>query len=82
MRADDWRIVNEQNLLVGCVVMAYVAANMFAAAKLHLFTATQASMRLALYGAAVLLWGSFILWGIRLMDVMRRLDDEEAAGRS
>jgi hypothetical protein len=68
-------------LLVSCLVAAYFAANVYAIVKVGVFELARSPKHLLLYGVPFILWGSVILMGCKLMEVMRRFD-EWAACRS
>jgi hypothetical protein len=63
------------NLVVSCVAVAYLAANVYAIVKVKAFELARSRKRLLLYGVPFILWGSVILMGCRLMDIMRRFDE-------
>jgi hypothetical protein len=67
--------MNMHTLLVSCLVAAYVAANVYAIVELQVFELARSRKHLLLYGVAFLLWGSVILLGCWLMELMRRFDD-------
>ena len=63
------------NLVVSCLVVAYLSANVFAIVKLRVFESARLRKHLLLYGVALTLWGSLILLGCKLMELMRRFDE-------
>ena len=62
------------NLVVSCLVAAYLAANVYAIVKLRVFKFARSRKHLLLYGVPFILWGSLILLGCRLLEIMRRFD--------
>ena len=62
-------------LLVSCLVAAYLAANVYAIVELRMFELARSRKHLLLYGVPFILWGSFILMGCKLMEIMRRFDE-------
>ena len=68
--------MNQHNVLLICLWTGYAAANVTAALRSRVFLLAQSRARLALYGTAFLLWGSLIVLGIELMELVRRLDDQ------
>ena len=63
------------NLVVSCLVVAFFSANVFAIAKVQVFELARSRKHLILYGVPFILWGSIILFGFWLMEIMHRLDD-------
>ena len=63
------------DLVVSCLVAAYLAANAYAMVKLRVFELARSRKHLVLYGIPFMLWGSLILLGCRLMEIMRRFDE-------
>jgi hypothetical protein len=61
-------------LVVSCLVVAYLSANVYAIVKGRVFESTRARKHLLLYGVPFILWGSLILLGGKLMETMRRFD--------
>jgi hypothetical protein len=68
--------MNQHNVLLICLLIGYVAVNVFAAFRSRGFLLAQSRARLAVYGIAFLLWDSLIVLGIELMELVRRLDDQ------
>jgi hypothetical protein len=64
-----------QNLVVSCLVVAYLSANVYAIVKVRVFESALSRKHLLLYGVPFLLWGSLILLGCTLMEIMRRFDE-------
>jgi hypothetical protein len=62
------------NLVVSCLVVAYLSANIYAVVKARVFEPARSRKHLLLYSVPFLLWGSLILLGCKLMDLMRRFD--------
>jgi hypothetical protein len=63
------------NLAVSCLVVAYLSANAYATVKLQAFVLARSRRHLLLYGVPFILWGSLILLGYKLMEIMRRFDE-------
>lgn len=63
------------DLVVSCLVAAYLAANVYAMVKLRVFELAGSRKRLVLYIVPFILWGSLILLGCKLMEIMRRFDE-------
>lgn len=63
------------NLIVSCLVVAYLAANLYAIVTMRVFDLARSRKHLLLYGVSFILWGSFILLGCKLIEVMRRFDE-------
>ncbi len=63
------------NLVVSCLVVAYLAANIYAFVTMRVFDLARSGKHLLLYGVSFLLWGSVILLGCWLMEIMRRFDE-------
>jgi hypothetical protein len=63
------------NLVVSCLVVAYLAANIYAFVKMRVFGLARSRKHLLLYGVPFILWGSLILLGCKLMEIMRRFDE-------
>jgi hypothetical protein len=63
------------NLVESCLVAAYLAANVYAIVKLGMFELARSRKHLILYGVPFILWGSVILLGCWLMEIMRRFDE-------
>jgi hypothetical protein len=60
------------NLLVSGLGVAYLAANVYAIEKVG---ALRSRKHLLLYGIPFILWGSLILLGCKLMEIMDRFDE-------
>jgi hypothetical protein len=69
------RSMNMHNLVVSCLVAAYLAANVYAIVKVRVFELARSRKHLILYGVPFILWGSVILLGCKLMEIMRRFDE-------
>lgn len=63
------------NLVVSCLVVACLAANLYAIVTMRVFDLARSRKQLLLYGVPFILWGSLILWGCKLIEMMRRLDE-------
>jgi hypothetical protein len=63
------------NLVVSCLAVAYLSANIYAIVKMRVFELAVSSRHLLLYGVPFIFWGSFILLGCKLMEIMRRFDE-------
>ena len=62
------------NLVVICLAVAYLAANVYTIVKVRVFELARSRKHLILYGVPFILWGSVILLGCWLMEIMRRFD--------
>ena len=51
------------NLVVSCLAVAYLAANVYAIVKVGVFELARSRKHLLLYGVPFILWGSVILMG-------------------
>ena len=67
--------MNTHNLVVSCLVAAYLGANVYATVKVRVFELASSRKRLILYGVPFMLWGCVILLGRWLMEIMRRFDE-------
>ena len=63
------------SLVVSCVFVAYLSVNGYAIVKVRVFELARSRKHLLLYGIPFILWGSFILLGCKLMEIMRRFDE-------
>ena len=63
------------NLVVSCLVVAYLSANLYAIVKVRVFDLARSRKQLLLYGVLFILWGSVILMGCKLMEITRRFDE-------
>ena len=63
------------NLALSCLVVAYFSANIYATVKVRVFELARSRKHLLLYGVPFLLWGSLILLGCKLMEIMRRFEE-------
>ena len=63
------------NLVVSCLVVACLAANVYAIVTMRVFDLDRSRKHLLLYGVPFILWGSLILLGCKLIEMMRRLDE-------
>ena len=62
-------------LVVSCSVVAYLSANVYAIVKMRVFGLARSHKHVLLYGVPFILWGSVILLGCKLMEIMRRFDE-------
>jgi hypothetical protein len=63
------------NLEVSCLVVAYLSANVYAIVKVRAFELARSREHLLLYGVPFISWGSLILLGCKLMEIIRRFDE-------
>ena len=63
------------DLVVSCLVAAYLAANVYAMVKLRVFELARSRKHRVLYGIPFIFWSSVILLGCKLMEIMRRFDE-------
>ena len=63
------------NLVVNSLAVAYLSANVFAIVKMRVFELARSHKHFLLYGVPFILWGSLILLGCKLMEIMRRFDE-------
>jgi hypothetical protein len=63
------------NLVVSCLAVAYLAANVYAIVKVRLFELARSGKHLILYGVPFVLCGSVVMLGCWLMEIMRRFDE-------
>ena len=75
MQTGKRRSMNMHNLVVSCLVAAYLAANVYAIVKVRVFELARSRRHLLLYVVPFILWGSLILLGCKLMEVLRRFDE-------
>ena len=66
------------NLLVSYLVVACLAANLYAIVTMRVYDLACSRKHFLLYGVAFNLWGSLILLGCKLIEMMERLDQEAA----
>ena len=66
------------NLVLSCLVVVYLSVNVYAIVKVRVFELTRSRKHLLLYGVPFILWGSLILLGCNLMEIMRRFDERDA----
>jgi hypothetical protein len=69
------------NLVVSFLAVTYLAANVYAIVKVGGFEVARSRKHLILYGVPFILWGSVILLGCWLMEIMRRFDEWAPAAR-
>lgn len=63
------------NLAVISLAVAYLAANTYAIVKVGAYELARSRKHLLLYAVPFILWGSLILTGCKLMEIMRRFDE-------
>ena len=63
------------NLVVSSLAVVYLSANAYAIVKMRVFESARSRKHLLLYGVPFILWGSLILLGCKLMEIMRRFDE-------
>ena len=68
------------NLAVICLAVAYLAANVYAIVKVRAFELARSRKHLLLYGVPFILWGSAILLGCKLIEIIGRFDEWAADG--
>ncbi len=56
-------------------MVAYLSANVYAIVKTRVFELAGSRKHLLLYRVPFILWGSLILMGCKLMEIMRRFDE-------
>ena len=66
------------NLVVSCLGVAYLSANAYAIVKVRVVELARSRKHLLLYGVPFILWGSLILLGCKLMEIMRRFEEWDA----
>ncbi len=72
---DVRRHMDSHNLVMNCLAAAYLSANVYAIVKMRVFDLARSRKHLLLYGAPFILWGSLILLGCKLMEIMCRFDE-------
>jgi undecaprenyl pyrophosphate phosphatase UppP len=75
MHAGKRRTREMHNLVVSCLAVAYLAANVYAIVRVRVFELARSRKHLILFGVPFILWGSVILLGCWLMEIMRRFDE-------
>jgi hypothetical protein len=75
MQAGKRRSMKMHYLVVSCLAVAYLAANVYAIVKVGAFGLARSRKHLLPYGVPFILWGSVILLGCKLMEIMRRFDE-------
>ena len=75
MQAGKRKTREMPNLVVICLVVAYLAANVYAIVKVRVFGLARSRKRFTLYGVPFILWGFVILLGCWLLEIMRRFDE-------
>ena len=61
-------------LVASCLAVAYLSANAYAIVRMRVFVLARSREHLLLYGIPFLLWGSLILLGCKLMEIIGRFD--------
>ena len=75
MQAGKRKTKKMHNLGESSLAVAYLAANTYAIVKVGVFELARSRKHLPLYGVPFILWGSVILMGCKLMEIMRRFDE-------
>ena len=75
MQTGRRRTMNMHNLVASCLVAVYLAVNVYATVKVRVFELARSRKHLMLYGVPFILWGSVILLGCKLMEIMHRFDE-------
>jgi hypothetical protein len=57
------------------LAVAYLSANIYAIVKMRAFELARSREHLLLYAVPFIVWGSLILVGCKLMEIMRRFDE-------
>ena len=68
-------LMNLHTLVMSCLVVAHLSVNVYAIVQVRVFEEACSRRRLLLYLFPFILWGSVILLGCKLMEVMRRFDE-------
>jgi hypothetical protein len=63
------------NLVVGCLAVVYLAANVYVLVKVRVFELARSRKQVLLYSVPFILWGSVIVMGCKLMEILRRFDE-------
>jgi hypothetical protein len=75
MQAGKRRTKKIHNLVVSSLAVAYLAANTYAIVKVGVYELARSRKHLLIYEVPFILWGSVILIGCKLMEIMRRFDE-------
>jgi hypothetical protein len=75
MQAGKRRTRKMHKLVVSFLAVGYLATNAYAIVKVGVFELARSRKHLLLYGVPFMLWGSVILTGCKLMEIMRRFDE-------
>jgi hypothetical protein len=67
--------MNLHNLVMICLAVAYFSTNVYAIVKMRAFELARSRKHLLLYAVPFIVWGSLILLGCKLMEIMRRFDE-------
>ena len=69
--------MNNHSLIVVSLLLAYFTVNVLLAVRVRVFTLARPRKRaLVIYSVAFLVWGSLIMLGAGIVEIMRRLDVE------
>ena len=63
------------NLVTSCLAVAYLSANVYAIVKMRVFDSAGSRKHRLLYGVPFIVWGSLILLGCKLVEILRRFDE-------
>jgi hypothetical protein len=63
------------HLVVSCLAVGYLSANVYALLKVRVIAFASSRKHLLLYGVPLLLWGSLILLGCKVLELMWRFDE-------
>jgi hypothetical protein len=63
------------NLVTSCLAVAYLSANVYAIVKMRVFDSARSRKHPLLYGVPFIVWGSLILLGCKLVEILRRFDE-------
>ena len=67
--------MNLHNLVMTCLAIAFLSANVYALVKVRVFELVRSRRQLVLFVVPFILWGSLILLGCKLIEIMRRFDE-------
>ena len=67
--------MNLHNLVMNCLAIAFLSANVYAIVKVRVSELVRSRRQLVLYVVPFILWGSLILLGCKLIEILRRFDD-------
>lgn len=66
--------MNLHNLVMTFLAIAFLSANVYASVKVRVPELVRSRRQLVLYVVPFILWGSLILLGCNLMEILRRFD--------